>query len=212
MKVFLDFDDVLFNTKSFLEGFRGAFVGCGVDPEIFQLRYAEARENPGGIPGYNYERHIRLLVEKDGAHKECLRKNTDIFLGNLGRYVFHDVPGFLDSLRGNHMSISLLSFGSEDFQRKKVSGSGLSLFFSDIIVGDIDKAEALKQIWQNSGEKEWFLDDRSEHIDRVKQVLPSIGTILVTRAEGRYTDAKTAWCDFQVKNLEEAEEIIKDSI
>jgi hypothetical protein len=75
------------------------------------------------------------------------------------------------------------------------------------------KAKALEKVLKKDKpakkEKIYFIDDRVEQIGDVKKKFPQAITIFVKRNEGRYNDKRNKYCDFQIKNLNEALKIIK---
>lgn len=208
MKIFLDFDDVLFNTRDFRKD-RDIFLQRhGIRDEYLDQAYV--REFSDKKTGYSLEKHL-------GRVKHDFLRELDVenvlldFYGEmkfLQKYVFSDVPKFIESLRGGRNNkIIILSFGEDDFQRKKIEGSGLSSLVDEVIVTEKKKADMLKGIVGKKEEKVFFLDDRVQYMKEMKEIFPFVKTILVSRPEGRYHDARDKWCDFEVQNLEEAKRI-----
>lgn len=210
MKIFLDFDDVLFNTKQFFADYQLVFARFGVSGEMFERTYAKARKNESGVDGYKYDRHMSILAEEEGMQSAVVRAGVDSFVQNLQQYVFPDVREFLKERKKNGDALYIISTGSPDFQRKKIVSAGLLEYFTEVAIAGEDKIPEFVRMMKNAhmGEKVWFFEDRTEHIGGIKQALPQVKTILVSRPEGRYHDAKTRWCDFEVHNLNEVREII----
>lgn len=209
MKIFLDFDDVVFDTGRFREDLQDVFEARGISRELFSKIYKSIKENKIGIQTYDYEKHLRCL-KKEIDFDECgLREDVDAFMSDCERYIFDDAKEFFRYCKKRDASVYIVSYGTYDFQQKKVCGSGIGEKVDGVIVGDIHKGAAIKEILDDErADDAWFLDDRSCYIEHVEKENPQIHTILVTRREGRYRDEKTDKCDFQVKNLEEAKEII----
>lgn len=205
MKIFLDFDDVLFNTRDFRRDMRGVFQKCGVDNVMYEstrdAEYSEASFEKGKC--YDFERHIETLQTRyPQIHKEEIARQMDIFLEDADRYVFSDVLEFLS--RFPKQSLFILSFGERIFQEKKIMRSGVGSCVGTVIITQGSKTEEMQKYISNKTEKVFFLDDRVQYMKEMKEVFPFVKTILVSRPEGRYHDARDKWCDFEVQNLEEA--------
>lgn len=209
MKIFLDFDDVLFDTGRFREDLQEVFARRGISREVFTETYRALKEKRRGIQTYDFDRHLERLHSVLRYDERALREDVDTFVSGCGRYLFDDVSGFLERCKLNGAEVYVVSYGTYSFQEKKVRGSGIGAKVAGVVAGDIHKGVAVRELLD--GEKAgdaWFLDDRAYYIDHVEEENPEIHTILVTRSEGRYHDEKTEKCDFQVKSLKEASKII----
>lgn len=209
MNIFLDFDDVLFNTDQFRHDFQGVFEKFGIPREVFLTTYTAIKEGQEGIQTYDYERHLASIQSVIPFEEEKLRKAVMKFVSHCEGYVFSDALPFLEYFQSVGADMFLLSYGTSLFQKEKVEGSGIERYFKKMVVGDIHKGRALNEILgEKSGKGSWFFDDRVSHIQNVKQRNREVQTLLVSRPEGRYYDEKTVWCDFQVKSLDEARGIL----
>ncbi len=109
-------------------------------------------------------------------------------------------------------NVYLVSFGLPSFQNEKIIGSGINNLVSGCVVTKNLKAQAIGQVMEkmqiSREEKIFFIDDRVQQIEDVKKVFPQVLTIFLCRQEGRYCDQKNEFCDFEIHNLQEAQEII----
>lgn len=209
MKIFIDFDDVLFCTRDFKVDFKNVFKNVGVSSSDFEETYKIVRNNEKGVDGYNYDDHIKILDKRDVVDGGALKKAVNEFLINSEKYVFSDVVEFLEKSKSMGDELFMISFGSECFQKSKIENSGLGKYFSDIKIGDIDKAvEIEKIVGENVNDEMWFIDDRIQQIEMVKKVFPEMKTVLLKRKEGRYFDEKNEFCDFEAGDFGEVENII----
>jgi len=208
MKIFVDFDDVIFNTKEFVSDFKKIFQDNGVSQEVFNKYYYgyPIKQKGGRLKKYDPWEHIRLIKKELNIDVDKLKRDLIEFLNNAGAYVFHDVRGFLESF--DKGGLYLISYGRTDFQGLKISKSGVAQYFRKIIITDRLKSEPIKRIVENSDETMYFLEDRVEQIDDVKKNMPRIITILVKRKEGRYDDKRSEHCDHVVNDLKGALEVI----
>ncbi len=211
MNIFLDFDDTLFHTAHFREDMKKVFKDCGVNEELFQSTYESVKKTfaSGKIRTYDFDQHIREIVKRSSVKEESIRERVDIFLQNAGEYFFDDAIDFCVSMRSVGASIYIVSYGTSNFQKKKVMASGIGKYVEGLCVGDIDKGKEIQNILSLSDEViSWFVEDRIEHIQSVKEKNPSVQTILLKRTEGRYEDDMNIFCDFEAHDMEEAKEII----
>lgn len=211
MKIFIDFDDVLFNTKKFKEKLADIFASVGISKEEYEKTYFKPRDEHS-VKVHDIEEQIQRLKGVCSFDEEELRKLLDNLMQDTSSFIFDDVVPFANANKGDELAI--LSFGSKDFQKKKVASSGIQKYIAEIIVAGESKAETLADIFKNQSdilnEKILFIDDRTEQIQDVKKNFPGIITIFIKRPEGRYQYMeKDEYCDFEAHNLEEVQKIVE---
>jgi len=210
MKIFIDFDDVIFNTKQFKEDLKDLFSAQGISPEVFGRYYRDPADNRA-VKTFNPWMHAALICGEIGCDAEKIGKAIDIFMGDISRYIFPDVPGFVD--RAGKSNVCVVSFGNAEFQNKKIRNSQLEKYIKDVFVTEGAKCEVIAEVLRDEkigkDKKIFFIDDRVEQIHEVKEKFPYIVTIFIKRPEGRYQEMeKEGCCNFQIRNLAEAEKII----
>jgi FMN phosphatase YigB (HAD superfamily) len=212
MKIFIDFDDVVFNTKKFISDYKKLFQKYGVTQKIFQENYyGYPQKGKGGkLKKYNPETHIKILEKKMGIDLKNLEKEVENFVKKSKRYIFADAQKFLCKFK--RKNLFLVSYGENSFQQKKIANSGVAQYFQKIIISDKLKAKEIenisKELQLEISNQDFFLDDRIEQIENVKKNYPQITTILIKRKEGRYKDRKTKYADYEAKNFLEVEKLI----
>jgi len=217
MKIFIDFDDVLFNTKAFTEDIKKIFSKAGISEELFYETYRDRNDNSKKMDGhfltYNPSLHFRKIKDKLDINTKMLESDFCALTENTKKYIFSDVPAFLKAFEKKDLFI--LSFGTNEFQEKKIKNSGISDYFSKIIIVSHGlKSHAIKEIIEKKSIKKdepvYFLDDRVKFLEEVKVKFPDVITILVKRPEGRYQDTKKEQhCDFEAHSLKEVRKIIE---
>lgn len=201
MKIFIDFDDVLFNTKDFKEDLLNVFIKNGITKSQFKQSYWGRT--------YNLEKQIKAIENKYNVDADKLEKDIDNFLSDLGKYVFLDVHNFIESV--GRENIFVASYGHKNFQEQKIKSSGLGNSFKKIVITHEAKSEIIRDLIDEEDlddETLYFLDDRISYIEEVKNIFPEIKTILMKRPEGRYDDKPNKDCDFVAKNLDEVKDIL----
>jgi FMN phosphatase YigB (HAD superfamily) len=142
--------------------------------------------------------------------KNVIRKKLMMYFADTKRFLFLDTEGLLSTLRENGHILYILSFGDRDFQTAKIFGTSVGSFLEKVIVTDTDKAEAMRSEIDVHDEV-WFLDDKIHFIESVKKAFPNVRTILVQRKEDQHCKEKSSeFCDYVVRDLRKALEIIKD--
>jgi FMN phosphatase YigB (HAD superfamily) len=206
MKIIIDFDDVLFNTAEFKKELVRVFEKNSVSAEEFNRSYNACAENIGkGLVRRNVYAQIGFLQKKLGIDGEKLKNDLDGFLRDTSRFVFSDAGEFFDWFKKD--DLILFSFGGSEFEKRKIINSGLAPFFGKIIF--TGETKSVREIGLAAGEKFVFIDDRTEHIENIKNEMPACATILLKRKEGRYDSPKTKYVDFEAENLMEADRAIK---
>lgn len=209
MKVFVDFDDTLFNTRDFIGEFQNVFEKCGVSTQLYQEthRLAYRLDTASSESAYDKELHLSYILQKEPSiDTECLRLHLSDFLKDTSLFVFPDVIGFLNQMKERGAEVCILSFGQSDFQNQKINASGLTSYMREVFVTTEKKHLSIARALALSESKEkqepiWFFDDRAEYVDDVKSALPQVKTVQVMRLESRYHDQPSALADFSVKSF-----------
>lgn len=211
MKIFIDFDDVLFNTRRFRIDFQKIFSQFGISDDIYARNYYNYPPNSQKSPKtiYILEEHLKKISNSIYFDKPALKRKIQKLLGNTRKYVFSDVEPFLQNF--SRQELFLISHGQQNFQRKKIKNTQLEKYFSAIKISSGQKSQEICPWIEKGKEKKFFLDDRVHYLQEVKKCMPEITTILIQRPQGRYQDQKNDYCDFTAKNLKEALKIIHNS-
>lgn len=212
MKIFIDFDDVLFNTNDFYESIKNIFLKNGVSEKIFLKYYKDPKlsREKGIVRKYNPYKQIER-ISKLGIETCKIKKDFSKLLKDAKKYVFKDGVMFLEKVKNEDLYI--VSFGDSRFQKEKITGSGIAKYFKKISVADTTKAIAIRKILKNKkpkiGEALIFIDDRAKFLRDIKKSYPGMVTILFKSPLGRYDDEKTSYCDFEVESFGEILKMIK---
>jgi len=213
MIIFIDFDDVLFNTKDFSACLKEFFAKAGIDQELFQKYYYDSNDQSKDKVRLFDPNGLFLRLEKyEKIDTSKIRHDFATKLQALERFVFEDATDFLVTM--GKENLQLISFGLTSWQQNKIKGSGIDKLVENFVITEKPKAQEigqlLAQIKLGVEEKIFFIDDRAEHLKDVKKAFPQIITIFLCRKEGRYCDQKNEFCDWQAHDLKEVEEIISN--
>ncbi|HBI16856.1 MAG: hypothetical protein UR60_C0015G0015 [Candidatus Moranbacteria bacterium GW2011_GWF2_34_56] len=209
MLIFLDFDDVLFNTKKFKDAYFSLFKKRGVSRDIFDKFYYTPSDS--GIDRYCPVNHVKRICKELNLNYSDFKDDVLEFVGDTSRYIFGDSVSFLNNFSKNELY--LVSFSKTDFQKSKIFNSGIANHFCKIKIVNELKGDAINEIIKNNkikyNQKNYFIDDRVEHLTDAKIKNPNLTTIFLLRKEGRYKDRKNKYCDYKVSNFNEILKIIK---
>jgi|GEM_PF-475201 len=220
MKIFLDFDDTIFNTANFKTELKNIFFQFGIAPEEFEATYLDYPQKKSvGLKVYNPENQIKKLERLKKRSLEKVESRVEFFLKDLSRFVFEDFYFFVQKF--SRAELFLVSFGDSVFQRKKIAASGVEKYFKKIFVTNGSKGKIIQKEVEktpiektaNKKEKVIFIDDRIDQLEEVKRENSKIILIRMKRTEGRFGELKGNLLlgkDFlEVKDFWQAERVIK---
>ena len=210
MKVFIDFDDVIFNTKEFKHDFKRMFIENGISGEIFDKYYNDPNDTRA-VKTFDPWKQIERIHGELNIDTEEITRHVNDFIADMSVYVFDDVKDFVREIGAEN--ICIVSFGEKELQTRKIVNSKIGDFICNIVITDNSKSESIMKILNENkldkNEKIFFLDDRTEQINDIKKTISHVTTIFVKRPEGRYQEmVKDECCDHEAHNLKEALEII----
>lgn len=203
MDIFLDFDNVIFDTRKFKRSLMRAFRDGGVSARDFTRTYEEAKN---GRP-YSPARHLQLLA-REGCVADMRRVKTSVIRAttDTSPFVFRDAHAFF--ARHGKKDLRLLSFGDPAFQKKKISGSGIKKYFSAVIVTKGDKGKEIEKVMRTRVKTRQsavvLIDDSDVHIREARRI-PGVIALQLRRRRGIH---KSPSADYHVSTLAHASRII----
>ena len=210
MLIFLDFDDVLFNTRKFKDDYFDLFKKRGVTKDVFEKFYYDPLDKRN-TKSYSPIGHIKRVCRQAQLNYSEFEEDVMQFTRNTDRYVFNDTIKFLENF--SKKELCLISFSKTNFQKSKIFNSGITKYFNQIEIVDELKGKAIKKIIKlkssDISERIYFIDDRVEHLTDAKIKNPNIITIFLLRKEGRHRDRRNKFCDYKVTSTREILKIIK---
>ncbi len=191
MKVFLDFDDTLFDTNFHPGTFRKHWHKLMAKGGWTEEQIEETKKQFSGVAftkrqPYSYQAHVALLeqLEPHGKVAEVM-VHLNVFMKDLKRYVFPDVVPFLEELRKE--DVIIVTYGDETYQKAKITGSGIDRFAAEVIVVDSGKLQVIEK-WiqahggETAGERFWFVDDKPQYFEEAPPRRYNIETVFMNRS------------------------------
>lgn len=203
MKIFIDFDDTLFDSNKFKKYFENIFIEEGISRKKLRKAYDQAKEK--GV--YSLENHLSLLSQNFGINKEIIKEKLKLLFSDLSCCVYKDSWKILDQFPKKNLFI--LSFGQHSFQRKKIISSKVIRKVSKVIITQNRKIKTIHEFvkkYDYNKEKLVFIDNRAKFLERIEKIDYKILTIQMVRNKSEKI-AKHA--DHRVKNFGEVIKIIK---
>jgi len=202
IKLFVDFDKTLFDTSQVKERLMRIFSQLGFSQsEIEQTYIAESLDGK-----FNPEGQAKRLCDIRPFNIEIAELKIKSMIFDSNKLLYFDTIGFLDDVDRNKYEVNLLSYGDEDFQKRKVKHSGIIDKFDNIYITNIEKQIYLKDIVKSN---EYFvvIDDRGDALEKISKKFPKSFMILIVRnIENilRHEDFKGTW----VRNLKQVLEYL----
>ena len=211
MKIFVDFDEVLFNSGKFVKDKDKIFIDNGISKKIVN-RVSDLFSSTSKckrIP-YTLERQVLFLKNRVKADYSKIGEEVQLLMDDLRMYIFSDAVSFFKKIPRKNLFI--LSYGDVNYQKSKIYGSRISKYFYKIIVNTEDKIDHINKIAKklhfSDKEKILIIDDRPENLKKIEKFKKEIITIRMRRPGGRYSHLDCNEADYEVKNFKEALEII----
>lgn len=165
MNFYIDFDNTLYNTKALTAEMLDSIATyisqtqeIAKDDILLQLKAKFNRENI-----YNIFTLCEYFEEKYNIENQVLQHTIKQILINGYKYVYEDVPEFLENLKEHNHTLSILTAATGidniDYQGLKVYGSGITRYFNNIIITTEPKDE-LDLVYSNGV----FIDDNPDEL------------------------------------------------
>ena len=195
----LDFDGVIFDDQRFKKDFRRVFLDHGITHEAYENTYHDTKEARKGT--YELNTHLKIIADEYVTidHK-ALRKDIMALVARSRRYIFADAKTFFMEAQKKGHPLFLISTGDLIFQKEKISASGISSFFSKVMIIRVSqKSLALDKIKKSTDAGEIiFIDNDNNVIDDIKKHHPLITVVQMTRINHT---PRSANADQYIKNF-----------
>lgn len=177
MRFILDFDYTLFNTEAMRRAMALALAKHGVSDE----RYRETEQAAKASGVYTLEDHLQAMAT--GPAVDELQRSVYAVLESAEQFLYPDVIPFLQQIQ--EQDVTILSFGSPQWQERKIRDSGVDALADHVITTDQDKAAVIQQY---AGQDVTVINDRGSEIDAMYAVMPQARYIWIRRAGTPYRD------------------------
>ena len=168
MRVYLDLDNTLLATRTFYhEFYRTLLLAEGNTEREIEASYkffANGTTLAGEL--FSPKRQMEILGWREVTKERVLLEIENILREKRG-FIFPEVVSVLMELRMRGVTLILLTFGDEEFQKQKIIASGIAHHFDEIKITGSDKTEMV--LADKEGEAIVFVDDKAEFMERLSE-------------------------------------------
>lgn len=207
MKILVDFDRTIFQTKRLIEQVEKLLDKHGMDKALWRAVWPKAEHEYNHQPNYTIWRHLELYEQQKKINDKAG------FLKDYERLLTHEhllFPGAIEFLKTAREAGQLILFtkGDREFQMLKVNKLGLAPFYDEIVIVPSSKDRHISELLED-GRQTIFVEDKASEVDSVKQNHPEVTTIRVRHKGDFFSGEDSKLTDYEVENLKQAGEIIK---
>ena len=184
-KLYIDFDGTLFDTDAFYKEFLDICLKYGITKEKIEKIKNEIFSEDNL---YNMDKIVDYLINNCGVSSRIIFEVETLY---SNKFVYDDVVVSLEKLKDLYELI-ILTYGNINYQEKKINGSNLGKYFTDIIITPKNKSLLDDVDYKNS----IFIDNNPKEVKRFKDV-NSKEVIRIRRESDKYSVK-----DSEVKVLE----------
>lgn len=204
-KIFIDFDNTIFDTEKFRQKIFKVFdeVGCSLSTvdEEYKIAYSDYHYSP--------YKHMNLLAERTNFDTTETKYLLDQIFREVSDCIFPDAVDFLRSIDHQTFEFNLLSMGDTEFQSLKINNSDVQKHFSHIYITDKQKWDYLSNLISHR-EPFIFIDDRADTVNHVGEHFPRSLAIEINRINipSDPLEPKVQYGNIIISNFDQLLEII----
>lgn len=204
MILILDFDGVLFDGEKFKQAYFRIFRDAGMTSDAVRTAYRAGRTHARKYP------HTMVRAAARHASRATLARRVDALLKTAPEYLYRDTKKFLRWCGQERVVLAIVSRGPA-FQKKKIAASGIARSFKKIVViPEGAKSVVIQKIMRTyPHDSAVFVDDTKEVVDEVKQSLPALTAVQMTR---RRRIEKSVIVDARITDFGGLARMVKNSL
>lgn len=206
MKLFIDFDGVLFNSEKFRRDLIGQIEKSGFSSQEVNDTYVAECLDGNYLPAD----HLARLEKIHKFNFRLAETRVESLITNAKKYLFFDVEGSLKSIsKLPEYQLELISLGHPKFQPRKIKKTGIKKYFKKLHFTSIPKVEYLQGIVKVD-EKFIIVDDRGDALEEISKKFPKAITIEMRRVKEIHDPAErpSNFRGSKITNLEQLIEIL----
>jgi len=174
-KLYIDFDGTLFDTDAFYKEFLGICFKYGITKEKIEEIKNEIFSEDNL---YDMDKIVDYLINNYGVSSRIISEVETLY---SNKFVYDDVIVSLEKLKDLYELI-ILTYGNINYQVKKINGSNLEKYFTDIIITEKNKSLLNNVDYKNS----IFIDNNPKEVKRFVEA-NSKEVIRIRRASDKYS-------------------------
>ena len=162
MNYYIDFDNTLYETARLTDAMISSICDNISDSLNKEELVQSIKSNFNSSKG-NIYKYAKAVASKHNIEEEILIKAVDKILLNGSKYVYKDAVNYLEKIKEKGDKLIILTHipeTNQDYQMKKIIGSGISKYFEEIIITTNNKYEL--SLDYNNG---IFIDDDVKNLE-----------------------------------------------
>jgi len=186
MKLFVDFDGVLFNSQKFRRDLVSQMKKSGFSrQEVYDTYNVECLDG-----NYCPADHLARLAKIRKFNLRLAQARIENLIVSAKKYLFSDVEDSLKIIsKMPDYRLELISLGHPKFQPKKIKKTGIDKYFQKLHFTAIPKVEYLQSVAKKN-EKFMIVDDRGDTLEEISKNFPKVVAIEMRRKENIHDPAE----------------------
>ncbi len=204
MKLFIDFDGVLFDSEKFRRDLISQVEKSGFSKqEVYDAYNAECLDG-----NYLPADHLARLEKIHQFNLRLAETRIESLVTNAKKYLFFGVEESLKTIsKLPDYQLEMISLGHPKFQPRKIIKSGIKNFFKKLHFTAVPKVEYLQSIVKAS-EKFIIVDDRGDALEEIAKKFPKAIAIEMRRKKEVHDPAERP-SNFRGLTITNLEQLIK---
>lgn len=204
MKLFIDFDGVLFNSEKFRNNLLSQIEKSGFSlQEVNDAYIAECLDG-----NYLPADHLARLEKIHKFNLRLAETRIESLVTNAKKYLFSDVDDSLKTIsKLPEYQLELISLGHPKFQPGKIKKTGINKYFKKLNFPTTPKVEYLQAVVK-ANEKFIIVDDRGDALEEISKKFPKAIAIEMRRKKEIHDPAERP-SNFRGSKITNLEQLIK---
>lgn len=205
VKLFIDFDGVLFNAKKFKKDLLAEIAKSGFSGDEVNNSYIAECLDGNYLP----KDQLKRLLKIRKFNMSLAEARIENILKQSERYLFTDVVESLKAIKKLSYDTSLTTLGHPDFQPQKVQITKIDKLFRHVHYTSEPKVDYLLDLLDKK-EKFIIIDDRGDTLEEITQKFPQALAIEMRREQDTYDPAErpSHFSGPKITNLKQLIEIL----
>lgn len=204
MKLFIDFDGVLFDSEKFRNDLLSQIEKSGFSKQEVNDAYIAECLDSNYLPA----NHLLRLEKIHKFNMRLAETRIESLVKNAKKYLFSDTVESLKTIsKSPNYQLEMISLGHRKFQPNKIKKTGINKYFKKLNFPTAPKVEYLQGVVK-AGEKFIIVDDRGDALEEISKKFPKAIAIEMRRKKEVHDPAEHS-SNFRGSKITNLEQLIK---